>query len=316
MSKIDVKWPMDGKQEDFARSCKFSKYMLNQEWLMICWFSKSNSKVPEHIEIRRKYKSKRCSVSGEFQYSDHDIKWKRDFSLYFGPGCESKNVEIPYHVLKESCKLAGYVVISEEPENPALEVNDEKDLLIKSLYKLSNDLAFLLEPNNTAFADILVKCGSVIFHAHKNILSVRWPFFLDVFPSKLTETQKNEVITDIDAHVFEIMLKYTYTGKIENLSVSLAGDVLFASDKYRLEGLKSACCEYIKINISMENVLETLMLGDLHYPDLKVFAMEFICQYCDEFPFLEKTEQWQTLQKEKPSLALEVYTSIVNTKKK
>ncbi|GFR27013.1 TD and POZ domain-containing protein 5 [Trichonephila clavata] len=290
--------------------------MLNQEWLMICWFSSSNSEVPDHIEIQRKHKSKRCSVSGEIQCTDQ-TSWKQDFSLYFGPGCKSNKFEIPFHALTKFSDLTGHVVISEEPENLALEEIDEKDLLLKSLDELSNDFALLLEPKYSSFADIHLKCGSVIFPAHKIILSVRWPFFLDMFSSQITEKQKNEVIlTEIDAPVFEIMLTYIYTGKIKNLAVPLAGDVLFASDKYRVEGLKTACCECIKRNISIENAIETLMLGDLHYPDLKISAMEFICQNCDEFPSLEKTEKWQVLLKERASLALEVLTSIVNAKGK
>ncbi|GFU88815.1 speckle-type POZ protein [Trichonephila clavipes] len=138
-----------------------------------------------------------------------------------------------------------------------------------------------------------------------------------MFSSKNAETQKNEVIiADIDVPVFQILLAYIYTGKIENLTVPLAGDLLSAADKYKLTGLKITCFEYLKRNISMENALEILTFGDLHEPDLKVFAMEFICQNCDEFTALETMKTWKILKKEKSSLAIEVLTSLVKTKRK
>ncbi|GFQ95928.1 TD and POZ domain-containing protein 3 [Trichonephila clavata] len=239
--------------------------MINTEWLMVCWFSNGNRDVPDHIEIRRKCKFKNSYFSGvlEHQIVDYlqkkQIFWKRDFSLHFEPCCESKKIEIPYDVMDAKCTLIGYVVISDKPANPTLKVNDEKDLQLKFLNELSNDFALLLEPKYTSFADIYLKCGSIVIPAHKNILSVRSPFFSDMFSNKMKEIQKNEVIiTDIDVPVFRIMVTYIYSGKIENLTVPLAGDLLFAADKYKLKGLKTACREYLKRNMSMENALEKI----------------------------------------------------------
>ncbi|GFU88807.1 speckle-type POZ protein [Trichonephila clavipes] len=285
---------------------------------MVCWFEETNKLVPDYIEIRRTFKFKKSYFSAQLELEawEHTL-WKREFSLYFEPDCESKKVEIPYNTMDKYCKITGRVVISDEPENPILNVDDKRDLLLQSLNDLSNDFALLLDPKYTFFADIDLKCGSVIIPAHKNVLSVRSPFFLEMISTKNAETQKNEVlITDIDINVFRIMVIYIYTGKMANLTVSLAGDLLLAADRYKLKGLKTACCDYLKSNTSMENALEILTFGDLHDPDLKVFAMEFICQNCDEFPSLEGTEKWKIMQEEKSSLVLEVTTLLMNTKRK
>ncbi|GFY76491.1 hypothetical protein TNIN_80521 [Trichonephila inaurata madagascariensis] len=127
---------------------------------MVCWFSNGNRDVPDHIEIRRKCKSKKSSFSGELEHHTVDlfhkkqIFWKRNFSLCFEPGCESKKIEVPYDVMDFKCTLIGYVVISDEHANPTLKVDDEKDLQLKYLNELSNDFALLLEPKYTSLADI------------------------------------------------------------------------------------------------------------------------------------------------------------------
>ncbi|GFY76490.1 hypothetical protein TNIN_80511 [Trichonephila inaurata madagascariensis] len=123
-----------------------------------------------------------------------------------------------------------------------------------------------------------------------------------MFSSKMQEIQKNEVVvTGIDAFVLRIMLAYIYTGKIKNLTVPLAGDLLFAADKYKLKGLKTACREYLKTNTSMENALEILTIGDLHDPDLKSFAIEFICKNCDDFNIACEIERKIKVFKNVPS---------------
>ncbi|GFS72389.1 speckle-type POZ protein [Nephila pilipes] len=196
-------------------------------------------------------------------------------------------------------------------------VDDEKDIKNKFLNELSNDLSRLLDPETASFVDVHLKCGSVAIPAHKSILSMRSPVFSAMFSSEMEETRQNEVnITDVDVPVLRMMLKYVYTGKVENLTVSSAGDLLYAADKYQLKGLKTRCSDYLKSTVSIENVLGILSLGDLLDPDLKMFAMDFICEKCDEFPDLERTEEWKNLQKEKVPLAFEVLTSLVKSKGK
>ncbi|GFT05880.1 speckle-type POZ protein-like B [Nephila pilipes] len=301
--------------------------MLDPEWLMLCWFSSGNRDVPDFIEIRRKCKSKNYSVSGKLELHTSNnygmsfqINWNREFSLSFEPGCVSKKLDIQYDVMDSCSKIVGYVIISDKVENLTRvipKVYDEKDIENKFLNELSNDLSRLLDPKTASFVDVHLKCGSVAIPAHKNILSMRSPVFSAMFSSEMKESRKNEVdITDVDVPVLRMMLKYVYTGKVENLTVSSAGDLLFAADKYQLKGLKTRCSDYLKSTVSIQNVLGILSLGDLLDPDLKMFAMDFICEKCDEFPALEKTKEWKNLQKEKSSLAFEVLTSLVKSKGK
>ncbi|GFY42260.1 speckle-type POZ protein-like B [Trichonephila inaurata madagascariensis] len=280
---------------------------------MLCWFSKSNKDVPDHIEIRRNYVYGTSYVSGELvhQTVDKQTLWRQEFSLDIIPGWQSEMLNIQYDVMDAKSTLFGYVIISDKPK-----ANNEKDIELQFLRTLSNDFARLMDPKYTSLADVHLKCGSVSFPAHKNILSVRSPFFSDMFSSKVKETQKNVVIIpDIDPPVFRIILMYIYTGKLAaDLTLPLVGDLLFATNKYKLTGLITACYEYLKVIISMENAIDILELGDLYDPGVKALALEFLCKNIYNFGILEETEKWKNLQKKKSSLAFEVLTSLVKSK--
>ncbi|CAL1267984.1 unnamed protein product [Larinioides sclopetarius] len=133
----------------------------------------------------------------------------------------------------------------------------------------------------------------------------------------MKENRDNKVnITDLTPQVFKTMLTYIYSGKTGELTVQSAGELLFAADKYELLDLKRVCCDKLKSCISVENVLKTLVLGYLHDKDLKMFAMDFICNSCEEFEALEKTTEWKNLREKIPSLAMDVLTGLVKSKDK
>ncbi|GFS95678.1 hypothetical protein NPIL_130671, partial [Nephila pilipes] len=203
----------------------FSKFELNSEWLMIYWFSKTIHYTPDYIEIRHDCKSEEGWISGklELQFSENSklyTEWEREFFFQFEPDCESKSIRVQYHHSRPCFLIVRYVIISDNVENLTRvipKVDDEKDIQLKFLNELSNDLERLLDLKNASFADVHLKCGSVAIPAHKNILSMRSPVFSAMFSSEMKETLQNEVnITDVDVPALRMMLKYVYTGKVEN----------------------------------------------------------------------------------------------------
>ncbi|GIY40626.1 speckle-type POZ protein-like B [Caerostris extrusa] len=108
-----------------------------------------------------------------------------------------------------------------------------------SLMELSNDFLHLLDQGVSSFADVNLKCGSVTVPAHKNILAARSPVFAAMFATEMRENLTNVVdITDLEVSALRNMLTFMYSGRIENLTAASAGDLLFAADKYQLQGLK------------------------------------------------------------------------------
>lgn len=90
----------------------------------------------------------------------------------------------------------------------------------------------------------------------------------------------------------------------------VAGDVLYAADKYQLKELKLICIKKLKSSMTVNNVFHILVLGNLHDESLKSHAKEFICKY-HKFSELAKTEEWIKLEQEHPELAVEVLKSVV-----
>ncbi|GBM32449.1 Speckle-type POZ protein-like B [Araneus ventricosus] len=187
----------------------------------------------------------------------------------------------------------------------------KQKIKLKSLENLSNDFKRLLEPKGSCFADVTLKCGDISIPAHKNILSARSPVFAAMFANPMEESRENEVdITDIDISILRAFLIYMYTGKTSDLTVSSAADLLFAAAKYQLQDLKRVCFDFLKDTVSPQNMLRVLFLGDLLDEDLESFAVDYFCDKYAEFSVFSKTEEWETLEKEKPSVALSVLLSL------
>ncbi|KAF8782013.1 Speckle-type POZ protein-like B like protein [Argiope bruennichi] len=136
-----------------------------------------------------------------------------------------------------------------------------------------------------------------------------------MFSNPMKESHKNEVsVIDIDETTVRNLLIYIYTGTISDLTDSSAADLLFAADKYQLQDLKTLCCDFLKNTMSLQNVLNILVLGELHSDDLKSFAIEYICNKCTNFSTIEELEEWKTLRKQRSALAMDVLTSLIKSR--
>ncbi|KAF8773686.1 Speckle-type POZ protein-like A like protein [Argiope bruennichi] len=326
------------------KKCPVSKFKINAEWSLVCLWSQSNK--PEYLEIRRNSTGKEILISGTLKLVHNRVSvLQRKFVQLFEAGCatalldlDHTSTDIPvqyqfnepldqYNVLhfrylnnsfhlsqprsNQAYSISGNLTI---PAGVASKEN-AKGVQFESLLDLSNDFERLLDSGATYFPDVNLNCGTVSLPAHKSILSARSPVFAAMFTSQMKENRENKVsITDISPNVLKNMLIYIYTGKTGELSVQSAGDLLFAADKYELLDLKKVCCFHLKSHLSVENVLNTLVLGYLHDADLKAFAMDFICNYCEEFQTLEKTAEWKNLRQKRPDLVMDVLTSLVKAK--
>lgn len=115
------------------------------------------------------------------------------------------------------------------------------------------------------------------FKAHKLILGISSPVFEAMFYGPLS-TNNEVVITDIEPEIFQLLLNYIYTDKVEISSIEDALELLYASRKYILDHLTNMCIAYIQINISVDNVIHVL-----NYPDydkqLTSCALQLFCEH-------------------------------------
>lgn len=77
---------------------------------------------------------------------------------------------------------------------------------------------------------------------------------------KMLESKTNEVkIEDIDAEVMQEVIRFIYTGTADWKIASQLLDVAFM---YEMEKLQDKCTDALCWNLSPENAIETLVLGD------------------------------------------------------
>ena len=148
------------------------------------------------------------------------------------------------------------------------------------------------------------------FQAHRIILAARSPVFGALFQNEFREMKiKSTVdIVDIDADVFEELLRFVYTGRVNQLE-QLAEHLLFASNKYDMRELKTMCEDELSRRLSVENAARTLILSDLHSSRrLKCKAIHFINQHSTD---VVETPGWKDLVETHPKLVADIYVKLV-----
>ena len=171
-----------------------------------------------------------------------------------------------------------------EPPTPAPEVLN---------CDLGQQLGSLLE--TATLSDVTLAAGNEKFKAHKAILSARSPVFRAMFKHDgFKEQQENFVrITDHDPKVVKEMLTFIYTGEAPELKEK-AHDLFCIADKYQLERLKQLCEKQLWTDISVKNVVDTLLLAMTHdLIRLKRRCTRFIANHIAE---VMKTKEWKKLK--------------------
>lgn len=158
--------------------------------------------------------------------------------------------------------------------NVSSEVEKVKSKVLVSSH--SNHFEKLLLSERFSDVKLVTSCGREIL-AHKNILAARSPAFSAMFEHDMMEKKLNEVqISDVDYDVLKEMLRFIYADRVENVE-NLAGELIVAADKYRIDGLKEVCEEVLGDNISVDNVVQILVVADRHsIENLKNRAINFI----------------------------------------
>lgn len=136
---------------------------------------------------------------------------------------------------------------------------------IDTLSMLSDDFELAM---NGEFKDVTFKVENKEIQAHKVILAARSPVFKKMFAAKMKEAQTNKVtISDISSDTFEEMLRYIYTGKTSEMFSTVAMELLGASHKYEIRGLKKLCEAEISRNLTEENAGAVFKLAKLYECD-------------------------------------------------
>ncbi|CAM9847680.1 speckle-type POZ protein-like [Petromyzon marinus] len=172
--------------------------------------------------------------------------------------------------------------------------------------QLGEDIGLLWEASR--FTDCSLCVSGREFKGHKAILAARSPVFNAMFEHEMEESKLNRVeIHDVEPEVFIEMMRFVYTGKAPNLT-KMADDLLAAADKYALERLKVMCEEALCLNLSVDNVADTLILADLHSAEqLKAQAIEFINSHAAD---VMETPGWKAMIRSHPHLVADAFRAL------
>ena len=157
--------------------------------------------------------------------------------------------------------------------------------------------------NNEKFSDVQLKVEDKVLYAHKIVLASKSPFFSAMFKHNMLENIENVVcIKDVSHNVLKEVIRFMYSGRIENLD-NLAFDLLTAAEQFVLLDLKKMCESNLCKKISFNNVIEMLKVADLYKANnLKKNSMQFII---DNFPKIVKMPQFKSFAKLNATVIIE-----------
>lgn len=147
----------------------------------------------------------------------------------------------------------------------------------KSSYLLKEYESFL---NNENLSDITIRVDERNFQCHKIILAAKSQVLRELLTNHMNGNLGNVMeFTDIKAEIFEEVLRYMYTGKVNNLQ-EYGIDILRAANQYKLEHLKNMCEEFLVAKLTHDNVVETLKIADAcNAPFLVKHCSHYILKY-------------------------------------
>ena len=158
---------------------------------------------------------------------------------------------------------------------------------------------------NGQFTDCVIVCNGRKFNCHKVILAGRSPVFNAMFTHDMEESRSGRIdIKDLDVDTVGKMLAYIYSDKIDNTD-GKEEMLLAAAEKYDLPGLKSLCENALSKSMTIDNVLDMLLLADLNKAkSVKDVAIKFIIENAQE---ILSQEGWSTKLEKFPTILSDLF---------
>lgn len=192
---------------------------------------------------------------------------------------------------------------------------DERDRKVKKedeeySSKIITDMERLLDSGT--LTDVTIKCENRILECHKAVLSARSTVFRAMFQHDMRESKSNEIhIPDIDFATVRDMVRFIYSGRLKDLA-DKSDLLLAAADKYDIRDLKSICCQHLASNLCTEQIVDVLVLADIHKAnELKSQAIQYLLHHKEE---VFSQPDWKHKLKNHPDILMEVLESTVDAR--
>lgn len=249
--------------------CVFS--LLNPETSEVVYSGKV-CQYPHWLEINKSLKT--CCTS-----SSNLLPYDKVFDEYIIDGTLTIHVNATLLCCANPIETLDMVTVSDEMIHvPPDQIRDK----MHNLYKAGS------------LTDVTIQCGDKEFKVHRAILASQSTVFKRMFEVDMKEKQSSIVnISDVPPAVVSDLIAYFYTGTAPNVR-TLAKELLNTANKYELPRLFAICEKELEMKMEVANVVDTLILADLHSPAyLKKACLNFIHLNLAE---VQKTNEWKSLK--------------------
>ncbi|EEE63645.1 hypothetical protein OsJ_18462 [Oryza sativa Japonica Group] len=155
--------------------------------------------------------------------------------------------------------------------------------------------------NSSTLSDVTFLVEGKRFYAHRIALLASSDAFRAMFDGGYREKDARDIeIPNIRWNVFELMMRFIYTGSVEVTS-DISQDLLRAADQYLLEGLKRLCEYTIAQDVNVDNVSDMYDLSEaFHAMSLRHTCVLFILEQFEKI--CVKSGSSQLIQRVIPEL--------------
>ncbi|XP_074579669.1 ARM REPEAT PROTEIN INTERACTING WITH ABF2-like [Curcuma longa] len=142
--------------------------------------------------------------------------------------------------------------------------------------------------NNSTLSDVTFLVQGKCFFAHRMALLASSDVFRAMLDGGYTEKDARDIeIPNIRWEIFELMMRFIYTGAVEVTNMVLAQDLLRAADQYLLEGLKRSCEYSIAQDINIDNISSMYELSEaFNAMSLRQTCILFILEQFDKLSII------------------------------
>lgn len=178
---------------------------------------------------------------------------------------------------------------------------------------LLNDYDKLYKSKN--HSDITFVIGEEVIPAHKLIVTTHSDVFAAMFDSDMIENRTGRVeINDIESITFKQLLRFMYCGHVEPNDLDDLIKLIQAADKYSLKNLVEICADRLSCGLTVGNAINILIIADsVNSDSLKKNCIKLIIKYKQK---IVSTDSYEKFRQCYPELALEIFDSIMGTKKR
>ncbi|KAL3859137.1 hypothetical protein ACJMK2_009369 [Sinanodonta woodiana] len=142
-------------------------------------------------------------------------------------------------------------------------------------------------------ADVTIVVSGKVFPCHKVVLSAMSPYFQAMFTHDMRESRDGIVtIYDVDADIFESLLKFMYTG-MDVVREDNAERIFRASSLLQIPCLQSRCEQYLLNQVSHENCVGIWKIAKMH--NCEHLAKKSLYTIMENFPQVVSTDEFEQL---------------------